>query len=486
MESNSDINSVSVKNPVGPFYHNVRKDSFSEETVYTGNFEIEVDEPENQQSSKKLSSPNLYVCILFILFFVFGLLFGRVIKRNLQSNDAYRDEANLERIIDWENSFTEWAALPSREKPLHRIVFGSCALQSRSQPFWDIFQRLEPDLTILTGDTVYGDCKTSNCTELMEAYSTLNAKPSFQGAKRSLPLVAIWDDHDSGLNDAGRLNPFKEIAKKLALSFYDVAKTDERRNRDGLFTSYTFGTQGFTTQIILLDTRWNKDAYECAHPQCKSDPSDKGNEKYKPSSSPSLQMLGEAQWKWLKEKLKEEAELRIIVTSIQFLASTGWESWRNMPLQQQKLLQTIADAREENGEGDGVILISGDRHVGGIYTLPKTSKDNPAGYSIWEVTSSALTHSLGSTGCPAFTDAIKADPFATGVSADANCDEEDELRIGSLVRVNNFGLIDIDWNKKEVRLELRRASDAAYVTKEDDDRSIISSYVVKMSDLNKD
>ena len=147
----------------------------------------------------------------------------------------------------------DWAPLPKGR--LHRIAFGSCAEQENPAPYWDTLVMENADLVILMGDNVYGDCETEGCPELGEAYQTLETKPSFAGAKSRVPTIAVWDDHDYGLNDGyGTNNQYKDMAKDLFLKFFDISSGDERRDEGrGLFTSYKFEDQ---VQILLLDTRW--------------------------------------------------------------------------------------------------------------------------------------------------------------------------------------------------------------------------------------
>jgi alkaline phosphatase D len=201
-------------------------------------------------------------------------------------------------------------------------------------------------------------------------------------------------------------------------------------------------------------------------------------------------MLGEAQWRWLSERLAEPADLRLVVTSVQLLATTGWESWRNFPREQRRFLAAVRDARDRGG-GNGVVLLSGDRHVGGFYRLPADGV--PAGdaqrararggaspgaglegvrgpgYPLWEVTSSSLTHSVGpnhlSRGCAA--PLMRSNAAARAPEDDPDtgraCDEPDALRLGGLVRVNNLGLVEVDWEARTVALSLVRASPPRFV-----------------------
>lgn len=157
---------------------------------------------------------------------------------------------------------TEWAALPPASSTLNKLAFGSCADQKYPAPFWDTIAQLGPDLFIYGGDNVYGDCTGDcagsgrcDCSALSAAYDGLRSHPSFLGTKGRLPMVAIWDDHDYGLNDAGAEFVKREEAKQLFLDFYSVPQSDARRSREGLYTSYSYGPPEQRVQIILLDQR---------------------------------------------------------------------------------------------------------------------------------------------------------------------------------------------------------------------------------------
>ena len=65
------------------------------------------------------------------------------------------------------------AVLPADDHLITRIAFGSCAQQSYPQPYWDTVAALRPDVLMLTGDNVYGDCSSMDCTELAAAYAEL-------------------------------------------------------------------------------------------------------------------------------------------------------------------------------------------------------------------------------------------------------------------------------------------------------------------------
>ena len=63
---------------------------------------------------------------------------------------------------------------------------------------------------------------------------------------------------------------------------------------------------------------------------------------YIPDDDPSKTYLGERQWKWLNNSMKEEADVRILVSSIQVIADGhGYEKWGNLPIEKLRLFNLI-------------------------------------------------------------------------------------------------------------------------------------------------
>ena len=315
------------------------------------------------------------------------------------------------------------AALPRRDATLTKFAWGSCADQMGPQPYWDAVHRYGPDLLILAGDNVYGDCVTPGCPELAFAYRNLTTKPSFVGAAAAIPMVFAWDDHDFGLNDGGAANPYLAHAKELFLSFVEAGPRDERRSRPGTYTSYAFGAGDRRVQIVILDTRSFRSDFSLRPNGTNA------TGPYAPRSDGF--MLGDLQWQWLEDRLREPAALRLLVSSIQIVADGhAFECWRMIPREREKLYAVLAARR-----GGAVIGLSGDRHKGGAYrTLD----------GFHEFTASSFTHT---TPCD-------RDPRAV------ECEDEDErgpYRLGPMVRVNHFGTVDVDWDRRVASVALRRA-----------------------------
>lgn len=340
--------------------------------------------------------------------------------------------------------------LPSNGTELTFFLFGSCADQFKRQDFWSALTGARalsggrpPQLLLFNGDLVYGDCARPSCPELPAAWERLFALPEFVRAASTLPMAGLLDDHDYGENDADARNQFKGYAKSLFLARFGVAPDDARWSRPGLYTADTYGPPGRRVQILRVDTRWFRSPFQPT--DCYMCP---GKERYVPYPAGSAQsagktMLGEEQWAWLERQLEEPAEIRLIVSTVQVLAlGHGWECWGMVPDEVTRLIGLIRRTR-----ASGVVLLSGDRHIGGVYKRsaadPAFSGDASPPYDLYEVTSSSLTHSV------------------------RNSSEVDAARVGPLYHENNFGAISIDWGARSIAIDVR-TSDACGTAPETD------------------
>ena len=314
------------------------------------------------------------------------------------------------------------AAAPPDDLILRRIAVGSCIDQVRPQLLWDAVLDARPDLFVFAGDNVYASQPPWSLERLQQAYAQLAANPGFGRLRAAVPHLAIWDDHDYGLNDGGAEFPHKQASKDAFLDFWRVPAGDSRRQREGLYTAATLGPPGRRVQVLMPDTRWFRSPLKPT-PQRNAP----GAERYVPDADPSRTMLGEAQWRWLEERLREPADLRLLVSSIQVLAEGhGWERWGNFPLERQRLFDLIARTRAR-----GVVLLSGDRHIGALY---RETRGTP--YPLLEMTSSGMTHA-----------------WSEAAEAGAN-------RLGALLGELHFGLVEVDWESRAVTLSLRDAAGA--------------------------
>ena len=248
-----------------------------------------------------------------------------------------------------------------------RISFGSCADQDRPQPIlYEVLAR-SPDLFLYLGDNIYGD--TEDMLVLREKYEVLAARPEFQALRAACPTLAVWDDHDYGVNDGGRHYPRKQESREVFLDFWQEPADSPRRAHPGIYHAHRFTDGRRTLQVLLLDTRSFRDDL-----RLRGEAPGFRNE-YRPHEDTTPTLLGEAQWSWLEARLREPADLRIVATSIQFGHSyNGWESWTLFPHERARMIELLGRTRAE-----GVLFVSGDVHWGEI-----NRQDVDGGYPLFD------------------------------------------------------------------------------------------------------
>ena len=293
------------------------------------------------------------------------------------------------------------------------LGFGSCLHQDRSMAILKTIEKKELDLFMFIGDNVYGDQKDGELDKLIRTY-----KQQYNNLENFLKNVStefIWDDHDFGLNDGGSDYRYKDRAKELFLETWKIPSQDPRRLRDGLYFDKMIEKNGLKVHLIFLDNRTFKSEWKLTDEFNKE-----GKERYVEDFDPDKTLLGKKQWQWLKDKLNEDSNIKIILSSLQILSlGHGWESWDKLPLEREKLFNLIDESNVSN-----LFILSGDRHRGGFYSF-KTGDNN----DIYEFTSSSLNLPI---------------PF--------NTEEKGPLRIGSTYRKANFGVVRIFEDKVVMEL----------------------------------
>ena len=298
------------------------------------------------------------------------------------------------------------------EKLITSIAFGSCLKETRPQPIWKSVVDVKPDVFVLLGDNIYGD--TRDMAKLRAKWKKFNSIEEFQKLRTNCRLLAVWDDHDYGENDAGLEYPRKAESQQIFLDFLNEPRDSVRRKSPGIYDSIILGPDGKRVQFILLDTRYFRTSLKRVLKR-KS-----GNGPYVPNDSEKAELLGREQWNWLEKTLKIHADLRIIASSIQVLsANHGWETWGNFPNDRARLLNLLMNTKGAS------IIISGDRHSAEISQFHL-----PDGFLLLDITSSAMNQ--------------RQRPNS----------EENTYRIGDKYFNENFGLIEIDWSQKKPSVEV--------------------------------
>lgn len=308
----------------------------------------------------------------------------------------------------------EIAGVPRAGTPLDpgqaisRIALGSCNRTTLPQPLWEPIIDSDPDLWIWLGDNVYGD--TDDMSVMRAKYDAQVAMPGYTGLRRTAAVIGTWDDHDFGENNAGNDYPMRDESQQEALDFLGVPEDDPRRTREGLYSSHTWGPEGSRVKVILLDSRYHRD--------------ERGSDGT---------VLGEEQWAWLEGELADsDAQVHLIGNGIQILHEDHrYEKWANYPSERRRLVELIASTG-----APGVVLLSGDRHLSELAKL----EDPALRYPLWEMTSSGMTHSY------------------TGGAGEPN-----RYRVGDLFTERGFGMIGLDWEGRELTLEIRGVDGVAAI-----------------------
>ncbi len=304
------------------------------------------------------------------------------------------------------------------------IALGSCLKTDQPAPIFDHLLTLQPDVMVMLGDNVYvSKARGEKTPELFaEVYGKLADQPYWSRMRDEVPvMLATWDDHDYGKNDAGQEWERKDEGKDAFLEFFPDSARLIPADRGGVYHTATLGDEGQRVQYIMLDTRWDRDALD-------RKPGPRGARgPYLPSNDTTRTLLGQAQWTWLEQVLREPADVRIIGSSIQVVAREhGWECWGNFPHELDRLYRLIDET-----QASGVVLLSGDRHLGEI----SKDEDDRVPYPMWDLTASGFNE------------------------GQRDIEEPNRYRLGGVHRRSHFGSIVIDWAGDDTRLTLKLIGD---------------------------
>ena len=311
----------------------------------------------------------------------------------------------------------------SQEAPL-KVVFASCNDQDRPQPLWKPIIANDAHTFIWGGDNVYAD--TADLSKMKNDYQKVRNHPDYAALLAETNILGTWDDHDYGKNDAGAEWEVKEGAKTILLDFLGYAENDPLRKREGVYHSRAIETEAGSVKFILLDTRYFRSPLKESNVE--------GDRYMAWPKSHEGTVLGEKQWNWLEDELKDNsADFTVIVSSIQFLNyNHGWEKWGNFPSEVATMYDVLKKAKAKN-----IFFLSGDRH------MAEVSVNTEAGlpYPLVVFTSSGLTHT-----------------WIDGAT------EANKYRVSNVVKQLNFGVLLFDFENQEVTFQIRGEDDFLYET----------------------
>lgn len=272
-------------------------------------------------------------------------------------------------LVDIDPATQSFITQPAAGTPhAFRLAFGSCAKYALDpvQDIWRVIDDHHPDMFAWLGDNIYAD--SMHPTVFREEYRRQRDVTLLQPLLCRIPQLATWDDHDFSANDGDRHNPIKSQTL-AAFNDYWANPSAGLNGTPGVFFRHNYGGVDF----FFLDGRYYRDP--------NSDP-----------DVPGKTMLGRKQLAWLKDELKaSRAPFKMLI------AGGGWsqargpggDAWSAFTSERNALFDFIRD------EGiEGVVLMSGDTHVGELNCIPWSERQ---GYDFYDLVASPLAQAGGTS-----------------------------------------------------------------------------------------
>ncbi|MCF7957352.1 MAG: sulfatase-like hydrolase/transferase, partial [Phycisphaerae bacterium] len=242
-----------------------------------------------------------------------------------------------------------------------RICFGTCPHRwgLGNQKMMDMIRSREPTAMLMYGDiAVQG---RNNHLGLHRAdYLLRDLRPSWQTLTSSVPIYASWDDHDYFSNDRagipkGYTEKDRQGVRRVYTQSWNNPSYGFNNERGGIFYRTRLGP----CDVIVVDNRYFRSGQ-------------KGS------------FLGDGQMAWLKEQLKAcQGPFIILACSTMWsdYVSNGKDSWGRWDPEGREQIFKFIEAHKI----PGVLLISGDRHGGRGFRIPR-----PEGFCLYEFESATL------------------------------------------------------------------------------------------------
>jgi len=246
-----------------------------------------------------------------------------------------------------------------------QVAFGGGAgYNPPCERMWDLIRSYKPDAFLAMGDNVYMDLPAKPNGFVEYTYYRRQCRPEFRRLVSSVPVYAIWDDHDSGMDDDW-LGPYKDKPDwKLPLfrNFRQQWNNPDYGDPEwpGCWFNFSIGP----VEFFMLECRMYRTNPFDKHPT----------------------MLGPVQKAWLRRQLQQStAQFKVIVSSVPWtLKSKGGarDTWNGFQEERQEIFDFLS-----GNKINGVVLLSADRHRTEVWR-----DERPNGYPLYEFESSRLTN----------------------------------------------------------------------------------------------
>ena len=276
----------------------------------------------------------------------------------------------------WEGSLN---TAPVEGKPsAFRMAITSCMKIGRPQGSWNLLLAEKPDFHLTVGDTHYAD--TTDPTVQLQHHVAYRREKEFAKVLRQIPTYAIWDDHDYGPNNSDGTAKGKEFS----LAGWKQAwpnPVSGTPDTPGAFFKFSRGDVDF----FVVDGRYYRDPNEL--------PDDDKKRK-----------LGDAQFEWLLNGLKNSKAKFKIIASGSVLHHSKVDGWRIFTFSRHRLFDAI-----KKHKVSGVMYVGGDMHQSLVWQHHESKR---VGYPMIEIMSSGITNGKDLSFATIDFDTTVADPTA--------------------------------------------------------------------------
>jgi len=284
----------------------------------------------------------------------------------LDPRTEYTYNVRVNEQLEFDDKLPYFKTYPKKGTAYHfKIGFGGGAgYTPQNERMWETIRQQKPDAFLFLGDNVYLDLPQKPGAFHQYTYYRRQSRPEFRRLIQSVPIYAIWDDHDAAIDDVW-LGPYRDKPawKMPLLDFFRQNWNNPyygNVNWPGCWFDFSIGDVDF----FMLDGR-----------TYRTNPFD--SEKT---------MLGAVQKQWLFQKLKAStATFKVIVSPVPWVFDAkpnSRDTWNGYREEREEIFNFLS----QNQIG-GVVLLSADRHRSDAWKIERAGD-----YPLYEFESSKLTN----------------------------------------------------------------------------------------------
>lgn len=270
----------------------------------------------------------------------------------------------------------EFKSLNTDKKEV-KMAVASCSatyLYDVQRRIWTEILQKKPDVVLLLGDNVYVDRyingrSVSTKKDFWIRYTEMRKSLNLYKTKTLVPIFAIWDDHDYGINDGDKNFLWKKESKKVFQTFF------AQKPMGSVFEKgpgVSFVVKAFGQRLFFMDNRSFRTPNK----------NDKRN-KLKFKKVEYETHWGKKQESWLFSQLQTSVTPSWLIDGGQFFG--GYLPWESYEASHPNNFKNVFIKNIKKSKA-AVAFLSGDRH---FFEFSKISKAE-LGFTSYEVTSSGV------------------------------------------------------------------------------------------------